>query len=314
MLKPRSPFHVPRSTFPVACAICYVLCAICCFPPCYSDNAYTPTLTPKKVYIGDTFTYKVTVPVDGTVSLSIPLLTFIASKNTRDIAIEVTTPEVKIHSKTLFYSVAVTPYQTGLITFPTLNFQGQLVRSITFNIISLVAESGTPNPRAMKKPVNSYTDLWLLFFLISLCTAGSAIYFHLKKQFEAGTLTLPFIKKTKSPEEIWQEYSAYFLTLTAPELPKTKKFYIETSEKIKKFCFDLLHIDMLDMTTLEIVRNIDSTELTHKDKLVQVLTEADKVKFAKYIPETGEIQEYIRLLQYIIEQYKPGAILKGMDV
>ncbi len=282
----------------------YVICFMLHAFSCLADIAYQPHLTPKKIYIGDMITYKVTVPYDRTTSLSIPMLSFTSGGNSNNNSFEIITPSVTVHGNKLKYMTRITPFQTGAITFPTFNIQENVVRSLSCTISSLI--TGTPNARPMKRPINPYSDIFILATLFFFIAGNLFLYHYLKDQLDTGALSLPFIKKHRTPLEIWQEYHDYFSTLVPPAQADVKMFYIETSEKLKKFFLDLSGRDLMDRTTSEIAKMIDIKDIPVKDHLIGLLNEADLVKFAKYRPEANDDREYIRHAQDIIERMKPA--------
>ncbi len=288
----------------ITCALSSVLLSSIAF----ASTVTTPKIYPRKLFIGDTLTYKVTVPLDKAASISVPLLNFTAN-NTADNTIEITTPQVTVRGSKLTYQVAITPYETGSILIPTLTIQNNLIRSISINVLSVIPKGVTANLKPMKPPVNTYADVWLLFYLALFSILGYAAYRYVQKRIESGELTLPFLPKPRSPQEIWQEYFYFFNNCSPEQYRSVKEFYLVTSEHLKKFFRDLLNIDLLDRTTSEITQSVLAQNINKKDVLLQALTHADLVKFAKYIPDATEISEYKKQLVTIIEAHRPGVPL-----
>lgn len=121
----------------------------------------------------------------------------------------------------------------------------------------------------------------------------------------------PYVKAIKSLDEIKAE--------KLWQAGKEKEYYTKLTDTLRQYLDDEFHIPAMEQTSLETVRSMENcpeVESRDKDRVADMLTTADFVKFAKFTPLQDESARYLdtaydfvnnthqRLQQEIAEQRK----------
>ncbi len=258
-------------------------------------NNIIPKLSHKHTTIGEKFNYSFVLP-DFPYRPSFNLSFKDLSKN-EDILI--VTQSIKIRRSAFYYQAEIIPFKTGRIDFPSFNILNNRIQSVRITINSVLAPKTTPNFLENYQPYNDYSDLVLIFFIILIVTS---LYFGLKhyKNF------IEEQKKILTPEQkhkLWAE----LISLFSEGYPQNiKPYYFQTSEQLKYFVERILDLRIRELTTNEIKKYLETSDLREKSALLVCLELADPVKFAKFIPEQADYQEYQIQARKFLQAHEPA--------
>jgi hypothetical protein len=81
------------------------------------------------------------------------------------------------------------------------------------------------------------------------------------------------------------------------------EFYYQLSQVLRFFLERQYNINALEMTTSEIRHNLDLPDPKEKNEVLDCLQRSDRVKFAKYIPESIAARELLSWLDTYLHSY-----------
>lgn len=207
-------------------------------------------------------------------------------------------------------SYKITTYITGKVTIPemTVNWEspsgekGEVpVSAMEINVRSVTTREAL-SIRGLKEPVNIPVKMWPYYLAgfgaiaAAIGIAGLAYYLHrrrLRPEAEASPLLI-------TPEE---------LALNALQALKntadTLIYYSTISETIRRYIETRFYIDALERTTSEIESALKAAQKlpggVNEDAL-ELLYQADLVKFAKFVPEKSRMKGDLQIAVSIIER------------
>ncbi|MCP4652050.1 MAG: hypothetical protein GY858_01520 [Candidatus Omnitrophica bacterium] len=140
----------------------------------------------------------------------------------------------------------------------------------------------------IKGPINFGLNYAWLIALIILAVIGVVVFFIIKKH-----------RKKEKPLDIKPKIPAYVLALEALDRLKNKNlsvvpYYVELSLIVRTYLEDRFDIRAPEMTTEEFLFylvSFDSIGVENKNMLKDFLNHCDMVKFAKYDPQTEEMEK-----------------------
>ncbi len=147
--------------------------------------------------------------------------------------------------------------------------------------------------RDVKGPLDIPFDYlyWSIVLLIVLALAAAAYYgyqWYRRRMEEQGSI-LPKAPP-KPAHEVALEALEKLLAENLPEKGEIKQFYVRISEIIRSYIEGRWFVPALEQTSDEILTAMNKQDLA--DGLDQLLREflslSDLVKFARYLPESGE--------------------------
>lgn len=216
------------------------------------------------------------------------------------------------------YSFTLAGYDSGNATVPALTIYYKLkndttVSSVVSDSINLTIHTfavdtldGAKDIRDPKKiPYNWNLILIYLAILILLTALGRYLYKYYKMRKEAGS---PELMKIRLPHEIALE------ELTALEGKKLwqkgfiKQYHTEITEIIRKYFELRFNFPALELTTSEVLGMMDKNSEAKEvaDATSDFLSNADMVKFAKYIPMDKINEEMMKQANEIINKTIPA--------
>lgn len=135
---------------------------------------------------------------------------------------------------------------------------------------------------------------WLQFilWLIFVCALAVGLYYTYKYLRERSKQK-PEVITPEQKRSVWQETHNLFTRDVPADI---KKYYFETSEALSAY------LGFAELTTAE----IREKQFAEAATLVQALTLADLVKFAKYIPMAEETDQYRRQALMVLAANKPA--------
>jgi hypothetical protein len=210
----------------------------------------------------------------------------------------VVTQSIKNRKRELSYRAEIIPFKTGAIVFPSFNILNNQINSVKVTINSVLKPKVTPNFIENYQPYQDYSDLLLIAVLILFGLAGYFFWQSLKKKIAEQKKILTPVQKL----EIWQE----LITIFSQERPaELKKYYFQSSERLKYFVEKILFINIIDLTVREIKDLLAKKELPEKQALLDTLELAEPVKFAKYLPSEEEFKNYQSLARQFLNANRP---------
>lgn len=100
------------------------------------------------------------------------------------------------------------------------------------------------------------------------------------------------------------------------ETGQEKQHYIALSEILWQYLYRRFDVNAFEMTTSQIMKNMQQKEATQsdKDKLNNIFSTSDMVKFAKYIPDTKTNLTILQDSEDFVKQYKHIIIEENTNV
>jgi hypothetical protein len=211
----------------------------------------------------------------------------------------------------------ITTFTTGEYVIPPITVdytdpQGerkQIKSEPLFILVKSVgaSEADSEDIRGLKPPIDIRGTYWsylLILPVLALLGAGGFLYYRRRGR----GLALPEI-----PEELkkpaWEVALLELDSLRESDLLKRKeikRYFIILSDIVRKYIQRRFEIPALDRTTEEIrweMRRIKLDQST-REQITGLLFFCDLVKFAKYVPSTGEIEEGLNQAYSIVNLTK----------
>ncbi|MGB7061068.1 MAG: hypothetical protein WBF13_01790, partial [Candidatus Zixiibacteriota bacterium] len=169
------------------------------------------------------------------------------------------------------------------------------------------SESDKEDIRGLKPPIDIRGTYWsylLILPILAVLAAGGFLYYRQR----AKGLALPGI-----PEELqkpaWEVALLELDRLRDSDLlekRKIKTYFTILSDVVRKYVERRFEISALDRTTEEIRREIKRVKLaqTIRELIAGLLFFCDLVKFAKYVPSAGEVEESLNQAYSIVNLTK----------
>ncbi|MGD0277707.1 MAG: hypothetical protein ABSC11_00215 [Smithella sp.] len=148
-----------------------------------------------------------------------------------------------------------------------------------------------------------------MFFALCLLVLILAGYFLLKYLRRRRWNKKDAGKEAAAPARPFDEVALDALMKIDPveyfEKRKIKEFYFEITEIVRQFLTGNYHIDTMDKTSLEIIREMERVErdFTKVKNLDAYFCECDLVKFAKLRPGIAEMKQKKAESENIIRKY-----------
>lgn len=115
------------------------------------------------------------------------------------------------------------------------------------------------------------------------------------------------------PHEVAFDELANIEGLNLPPQQRFKEHYTLISDVLRHYIEKSFQIPTLDRTTFEIRRSLKLApfNLDNKRLLIEMLNEADLVKFAKVRPETSQAQDYLAQARRFVGETRPPEVVTG---
>ena len=204
-------------------------------------------------------------------------------------------------------------FDAGKFDFPELEFtvkrknDNQILKTKAFNIeiISVIADSSQVI-KEIHDPIKIHFGFWEYFIPIISLIILIALIFFLRK----------FIKSRKK-EILKQDYidtrPAYQKAMEQVEALKAKdllskgsfiEFHFQLSLILRFFIEEQFKINAMEMTTNEIRQSFHSDVYQEKNKILDYLAYADKVKFAKFSTTINDSESYLKWFINYLKLYE----------
>ena len=189
--------------------------------------------------------------------------------------------------------------------------------------VELIVGSVLPGPDAEPKDIrqqaNISTPIWddpvartsTVLIVLAGLLAGAVLAAYLIRRRLQGT-PLPVLD-TRTPWEVAIEELDRIERLDLPEDGRFKEHYTLVADAMRvyvqaMYLRDVSPVDTIDMTTDEIWDALRRSSLNYDDArlVLDLLREADLVKFAKYTPAVSQAYEASGQARYIVEVTRPA--------
>lgn len=210
-------------------------------------------------------------------------------------------------------------YQTPEMEISVVDQKGELitvdVSAVTVEIKSVLTEEDQSlrdiKPQAAL-PLPP-TWLWILMGLVGAALViGGLIWYRRNRMNEALTEEHEVIDLRKPHEIAFDDLEAIEAQKLA-EQGNFKAFYSLISDVLRRYLEAAYQIDSMDRTTSEIRRALKDSNfsLDQRSDIVDLLKEADLVKFAKVIPELKDATAYLPRTRACIQEAIPEEVVEG---
>ena len=208
------------------------------------------------------------------------------------------------------YQIKLAAFQTGNLKLPSfkiLHKQGDKIDTLCSNTPSVQIRSVLP---ADKKDINDIKDLedfpnYLYFYI-----AGVVITVMVLGYF--GRRLIKRFKKAKErvipPAPPWIEALVAIDNIPVQEWFKKgwwKKYYYTLSEILKRYLERRFGFCAAEQTTTELLRHLRQQKVVQYNEFGNFFQLADRVKYAKYVPEIKESERAIEQVKELINKTQP---------
>ena len=266
---------------------------------------------PPKLYVGTPFHVLVDITTNKADSIFAPeidTLDIFILKNIRS------GDEIVKDKKTTKLDLTFQPFDTGEFTFPPLEFAVKTADSLfvlhtsefQLNIETVLTDS-SQTVRDIADPLKVNLGFWDYFFPL----IGIILLFFIIR------MLLKLLRKKPVKDistQIIDKRPPYLIALELlDKLNKEKllqkadflNFHFRLSFILRLFIELNYRINAVEMTTSEIRRNLILQDNKEKNKVLKFLTFADKIKFAKFIPEIKDSEKELKWLEKYLKSFEP---------
>jgi len=285
----------------------------------FADSVNIKTQVDKpKITIGERITYEIILEYDKAVEIEpVRLGENLGEFEIKDYHIQepAKTKDNRLISR---YTYIITTFTTGDFTIPVVKLKYKDVdgkeKEISSEELKITVESVKPKPsnkddiRPLKGPaeIKGRFPIGLVIILVLLFISAAAVFIYLRNKKKIKEK--PVIPQ-RPPEEFAREALKALLEMKLVEKGFIKEYYIRLSDILRTYIEGRYRIFALDRTTWELYQEMRSKKIErmHVDKINDFLEDCDLVKFAKYIPNSKEIEEVYKRAEEIIEITKSEA-------
>lgn len=272
------------------------------------------TVDKSTIHIGDRVTYTLTVKHSADVAVDLPATGInLGQFEIQDY--QVLEPQKKdgLLVEEVTYQISI--YEVGDFVIPPVPVQYTLPDSQTFalqseeiaiHVVSL-KPSEMADIRDVKAPLTVPPDYTFYYFLGGvlslLLLVVLAIYIYLKK-FKKEDIPFFAPPPPRPAHEVAYEALQALDKEKLLESGEVKLYYIKISEIIRTYLSRRYEIDVLEMTTFELLLNLREVvdiEEENVELIQDFLNKCDLVKFAKYIPTEDDTQSIMPLATKIVD-------------
>jgi len=205
------------------------------------------------------------------------------------------------------------PFNTGEYTFPELEFAVKTADSLhilktssfILHINSLVADS-SKTIKDIAAPVSVNLSFWDIAIPIAVLAALILLIIYLKKflRKKEEVISKPKIVDNRPPYIIALELLAKLKRQKLLEKGDFLNFYFQLSYILRIFLELKYKFNAVEMTTSEIRENLVLDDFKEKSRILEFMNAADKVKFAKFIPNQEESKTALQWLENYLKSFE----------
>jgi len=280
----------------------------------------TTAVDKAEAYIGDPITYVLTITFDSTYDLvPVPLGANLGAFDVKDYEpdVESKLSGGRIQSRTRF---VLSTFTTGDYVIPPLPIMFQLpdstykvvlAEAVPIRILSLLGDESTDSLdiKPLRSPYafpRDYMMYYLYGVLGAVLLAGLVVLWWWRRRRRG--VVAP--EDLRDPWEIAFEKLAFlkteFLDGEIETQERCKAYYVELTEIVRAFLGRMFRIDVLEMTTEEVLERFAEVDLPdgQYDVLGAFLRYADQVKFAKLLAERRRLEEDFMSAHSLVESIR----------
>ena len=266
---------------------------------------------PPKLYVGTPFHILIDITTNKTDSIFAPeidTLDIFILKNIRS------EDNIDKDKKVTRLDITFQPFDTGEFTFPPLEFAVKTADSLIvlhtsefqLNVETVLTDS-SQIIHDIADPLKVNLGFWDYFFPL----IGFILLFIIIK------MLLKLLRKKPVEDlstRIIDKRPPYLIALELLNNLKNEKllqkgdflnFHFRLSFILRLFIELNYHINAVEMTTSEIRRNLILQDHKEKNQVLEFLIFADKIKFAKFIPEIKDSENELKWLEKYLRSFEP---------
>ena len=280
----------------------------------FSQSLDQKLVKPQKLYVGTPFHVLVDITTTQTDSI------FATPVDTLDVFIlrDMKSEDIlENDTRTTKLDLTFQPFDTGEFTFPKLEFAVVSENDTTFlntnefllNIESVLTDSSDV-VMDIADPLKVNLGFWDYFFpILALIIIILAIVFISKvlKNRDAKT-EKPVIMDSRPPYQIVLELLKKLNQENLPAKGEFLRFHFRLSYLLRLFIELHYKITAVEMTTSEIRSDLQLDDFKEKSQIIDFLTFADKIKFAKFQPTVDESIKAETWLEKYLKSFKETTI------
>ena len=270
------------------------------------------------ITIGDIITYSVSVTRDEDVSVELPSLGGnLGQFEIRDYNIH--EPEKKDGKIIDRVDYTISTFEVGEFEIPPVGVRyfippDSTEQTLKTEVINITVESVKPSEEGDIKDIKPPWEILFnwgpiiiggsIALIVILLIIGLIIYLRKRKK---GESFLPKkIEIPRPPHEIAYEELKSLQNSDVLEQGQIKLYYSEISEIIRKYIEGRFQIIALELTTMELMIELNTSDLSseHASLFEMFFTDCDLVKFAKFIPADEENNEIMKSAIRIVDETK----------
>jgi len=189
--------------------------------------------------------------------------------------------------------------------------------SLNLNLVSVLVEGDTELRDIKPQATLPLPTIWLWVvggLLIALLVALIAGRF-LRRWWLNRKAALANALDNRLPHEIALDELTQIEELDLPSQQRYKEHYTLVSDVLRQYVDKVFQIPTLDRTTGEIRRLLRLVDFNpeSKQQLIEMLKEADLVKFAKVQPEVAMAQDYLEHARRFVDETRPKVVATDND-
>ncbi|MBT3169498.1 MAG: hypothetical protein HN952_08380 [Candidatus Cloacimonetes bacterium] len=279
-------------------------------------NLFSQTIThnlekPDSLYIGTPFNLSINIFTTKSDTIIAPEI------DTLDIFIlkgEIKQKEtIENENKITNLKMMFQPFDVGEYIFPELEFMIKTADSmailktpeIKILVQSVIADS-TQEIKDIAKPLSIYLGFWDIFVPILAIALLVLIIIYLKKLLKRKEL-LEEEQKYIDPRPAFVIALELYTKLKKQNLLEKGNFlqlHFRLSFILRFFIEKYYKINAVEMTTNEIRADLQIDKHTEKSQILEFLTFADKIKFAKFIPTMQDSEKAMEWLENYLHSFE----------
>ena len=280
-----------------------------------------PTLEPTKILIGEQTTLQVRIahPKDAAARLILPKDTLVTGVEIMAVALT-DSVEVTDRIREHVYSVTLTAFDSANYVLNNIQAMvaGELYDANEAPIlvvntvpVDLTQPDTFSDIKAQWKPDFVWKDyLWIIITVLTvllLALGGYFLWRYLKKRKETTNVEKQSAEPLADPYEEALRSMEQLREARLWEQNQVKEYYTTMTDILRRFIWRVYGIDTAEKTSGEILESFHSTvnNQSLQNDLRKILTTADIVKFAKYIPMPDDNISLMNASVSFVKEQKP---------
>ncbi|MDH3629114.1 MAG: BatD family protein [Acidobacteriota bacterium] len=225
------------------------------------------------------------------------------------------------------WNATIRVFRTGEHVIPELTFSygdgGEGFLQVAETLVQVTSvvdgeewDTGEPEKADLKAPASispDYTALWIAGGILFLLLLVALVIWYVQRRYGQKLVAVemptdPF-QRMAPHEWVYQELQR-LLDQRLPENGRIDLFYAELSRIVKWYVSGRYRVDLMERTTAEVrpgLADVGAPDAAVSD-LVEILQEADRVKFARSRPDSDACKQSIEAVYRLVDQTRPQAV------